>query len=92
MPGTSPSMEPSFDDSSKSGSVTTITGTVESGVESGCLVLEFEGTVYGIYGSYDASVVYAGAEVTLHGVVDSGMMTTCQQGTPFVVSEAEAAG
>jgi hypothetical protein len=93
VPDISPSLEPSFEDSSKPGSAsqTTITGTIASGVESGCLILEYDGTVYGIYGSYDSSIVYAGAEVTLHGVVDSGMMTTCQQGTPFVVSEAETA-
>ncbi|SDL55329.1 hypothetical protein SAMN05216298_4340 [Glycomyces sambucus] len=85
---------PPLDETSKpgGGSATTITGTIESGVESGCLVLEFEGTVYGIFGSFDSSVVYAGAQVTLHGVVDTGMMSTCQQGTPFVVSEAETAG
>ncbi|MQM28173.1 hypothetical protein GFD30_21790 [Glycomyces sp. NEAU-7082] len=93
VPENSPSLPP-LDESSKPGSTSelTITGTVQSGVESGCLILEHEGTVYGIYGSYDSSIVYAGAEVTLHGVIDEGMMTTCQQGTPFVVSEAETAG
>lgn len=91
---TTPYLDPSLGDSSKPGSAsqTTISGTVESGVESGCLVLEHDGTVYGIYGSFDSSVVYAGAEVTLHGKVDPGMMTTCQQGTPFVVEDAETAG
>jgi hypothetical protein len=48
--------------------------------------------VYGIFGNFDTSVVYAGAEVTLHGKVDTGMMSTCQQGTPFVVEDAETAG
>ncbi|MEU6247590.1 hypothetical protein [Glycomyces sp. NPDC047010] len=88
-----PYLDPSMGDSSKPGSssLTTISGTVQSGVESGCLVLEFEGTVYGIFGSFDSSVVYAGAQVTLHGEVDAGMMSTCQQGTPFVVQEAETA-
>lgn len=91
---TTPHLDPSLGDSSKpgSGSQTTISGTVESGVESGCLVLEHNGTVYGIYGSFDSSVVYAGAEVTLHGKVEKDMMTTCQQGTPFVVEDAETAG
>ncbi|MCD0447153.1 hypothetical protein LO763_26400 [Glycomyces sp. A-F 0318] len=90
---TTPYLDPSLGDSSKpgSGSQTTISGTVESGVESGCLVLEHEGTLYGIYGSFDSSIVYAGAEVTLHGKVDRGMMTICQQGTPFVVEDAETA-
>ncbi|THV24345.1 hypothetical protein [Glycomyces paridis] len=90
---TTPYLDPSLGEPSKSGSdsQTTITGTVESGIESGCLVLEYDGTVYGIFGSYDASVVYAGAQVTLHGQVDAGMMSTCQQGTPFVVEDAESA-
>ena len=82
-------MGPSLGDSSKPGSSMTISGTVEAGVEAGCLVLEYEGTVYGIFGNFDSSVVYAGATVTLHGSVDEGMMTTCQQGTPFVVEDAQ---
>ena len=91
---TTPYLDPSLGDSSKPGSTsqTTITGTVEAGVESGCLVLEHDGTLYGIFGSFDSAVVYAGAEVTLHGKVDSGMMSICQQGTPFVVEDAQTAG
>lgn len=91
---TTPYLDPSLGDSSKPGSAsqTAISGTVEAGVESGCLVLEHDGTVYGIFGSFDTSIVYAGAEVTLHGKVDAGMMSTCQQGTPFVVEDAETAG
>ena len=90
---TTPYLDPSLGDTSKpaSDAPTTITGTVEAGVESGCLVLEHDGTVYGIYGNYDSAVVYAGAKVMLRGQVDPGMMTTCQQGTPFVVEEAETA-
>ncbi|WP_157930598.1 hypothetical protein [Glycomyces xiaoerkulensis] len=90
---TTPRLDPSAG-SDKSGpkSEMTIGGTVESGVESGCLILEHKGTVYGIFGEYDESVVYAGAEVTLHGHTDPGMMSFCQQGTPFVVEEAESAG
>lgn len=90
---TTPYLDPSLGDSSKPGSDSqmTISGTVEAGVESGCLVLEHDGTVYGIFGNYDSSVVYAGAEVTLHGKVDTGMMSICQQGTPFMVEDAESA-
>lgn len=88
---TTPYLDPSLGDSSKPGSAsqTTISGTIEAGVESGCLVLEHDGTVYGIFGNYDSSIVYAGAKVTLHGQIDKGMMSTCQQGTPFVVQDAE---
>ncbi|HEX2143809.1 MAG TPA: hypothetical protein VHG10_04785 [Glycomyces sp.] len=90
---TTPYLDPSMGETSKPGSAsqTTITGTVESGVESGCLVLEHDGTLYGVFGNFDSSVVYAGAKVTLHGKVEKDMMSTCQQGTPFVVEEAETA-
>lgn len=84
-----PYLDPSLGDTTKPGSATTISGTVEAGVESGCLVLEHDGTVYGIFGDFDTSVVYAGATVTLQGNVDDGMMSTCQQGTPFVVEDAQ---
>ena len=33
-------------------------------------------------------VLTAGARVTVTGRVETGMMTTCQQGTPFVVEGA----
>ena len=91
---TTPYLDPSAGSTDKPGadSAMTITGTVESGVEAGCLILKYEGTVYGIFGNYDKSVVYPGAEVTLSGYTDSGMMSFCQQGTPFVVEEAESAG
>ncbi|WP_051326208.1 hypothetical protein [Glycomyces tenuis] len=93
MPSETPYLDPSMGSSDKptSNAVMTITGTIESGVESGCLVMTYNGTVYGIFGQYDKSVVYAGAEVTLHGHLDPGMMSFCQQGTPFVVEEAESA-
>lgn len=87
-----PYLDPSLgSDKPREGHELTITGTVESGVESGCLVIEHDGTVYGIFGDYDESVVYAGAEVTLRGYPDPTMMSFCQQGTPFVVQEAGAA-
>lgn len=88
---TTPYLDPSLGDTPKPGSATTISGTVEAGVETGCLVLEYDGTLYGIYGNFDSAIVYAGAQVTLQGKVDSGMMTTCQQGTPFVVEDAQTA-
>jgi len=88
---TTPYLDPSLGDTTKPGSATTISGTVEAGVEAGCLVLEYDGTLYGIYGNVDTAIVYAGAQVTLQGKVDSGMMTTCQQGTPFVVEDAQTA-
>lgn len=83
---------PTSSDKPTSNTAMTITGTIEAGVESGCLVMTHEGTVYGVFGQYDESVVHAGAEVTLRGYPDPGMMSFCQQGTPFVVEEAESAG
>jgi hypothetical protein len=93
MPDETPYLDPSMGTgSSDAKAEMTITGTVEAGVESGCLVMTYEGTVYGIFGRFDESIVHAGAEVTLHGHLDPGMMSFCQQGTPFVVEEAESAG
>ncbi|MFC4334523.1 hypothetical protein [Salininema proteolyticum] len=65
----------------------TISGTVEEGVEAGCLVLTHNGTTYGLFGSFDKQKVRAGAEVELTGQVDKGIMSHCQQGTPFKVSD-----
>lgn len=93
MPDETPYLDPSMGtDHSDAKAAMTITGTVEAGVEAGCLVMAYQGTVYGIFGRFDESIVYAGAEVTLHGYPDPGMMSFCQQGTPFVVEEAESAG
>ncbi|MCH7232588.1 hypothetical protein L0U85_17260 [Glycomyces sp. L485] len=93
MPSETPHLDPSTgSDKPGSKSEMTITGTIESGVESGCLILDYQGTVYGIFGEYDKSVVYSGAEVTLHGHPDPSMMSFCQQGTPFMVEQAEPAG
>lgn len=93
MPDETPYLDPSMGtDKTDSQAAMTITGTVEAGVEAGCLVMTYEGTVYGIFGQFDESVVRPGAEVTLHGHLDTGMMSFCQQGTPFVVEEAESAG
>ncbi|KXK61793.1 hypothetical protein AWW66_11805 [Micromonospora rosaria] len=69
----------------KSGT-TTLTGTVTAGVEPGCLLLDG----YLLLGGAK-DVVKAGARVTVTGKVEEGMMTTCQQGTPFVVSSATPA-
>jgi hypothetical protein len=75
-----------------SGASTSITGTVAAGVEPNCLVLQDSS------GSYllifrdpamraDAAV---GKKVKLTGQADPTMMTTCQQGVPFIVSAVSA--
>ena len=69
------------------GPETTLTGTVQEGVESGCLLLQHGGTVYLLLGG-DRSVVKPGASVTVRGRATPGVLTTCMQGVPFQVSSA----
>ncbi|GGL90839.1 hypothetical protein GCM10012279_05760 [Micromonospora yangpuensis] len=65
---------------------TTLTGTVEAGVEPGCLLLDGHQLVGG-----PRDVLRAGARVTVTGQVQQDLMTTCQQGIPFLVASARAA-
>ncbi|WP_328423555.1 hypothetical protein OG470_11660 [Micromonospora sp. NBC_00389] len=62
---------------------TELTGTITRGVEPNCLLLDG----YLLIGG-PRDVLTAGARVTVTGRVEPGMMTTCQQGTPFVVEGA----
>jgi hypothetical protein len=66
----------------------TISGTVSAGVEPHCLILQDnKGSHVLIFG--DSSLrdsAPAGANVTLVGHAAPTMMTTCQQGVPFIVS------
>lgn len=64
----------------------TLRGTVEPGVEAGCLLLEG----YLLLGG-DQRVLVAGAEVVVEGKPDPGAITTCQQGIPFNVISAKRA-
>jgi hypothetical protein len=63
----------------------TVTGTVEAGVERGCVVLRAGVTLYQLVGQ-DPAIV-EGAKVTVRGRPDPTLMTTCQQGTPLHVIE-----
>ena len=67
----------------------TVTGTVEAGVERGCVILRAGATVYQLVGQ-DPAIV-AGAKVTVRGRPDPGLVTTCQQGTPLHVIEVTSA-
>ncbi|MCW3815376.1 hypothetical protein ONA91_13015 [Micromonospora sp. DR5-3] len=69
-----------------SAGTTTLTGTVQAGVEPNCLLLDGNLLVGG-----PRDVLKAGARVTVTGHAQPGMMTTCQQGTPFVVETAKPA-
>ncbi|WP_431904241.1 hypothetical protein [Micromonospora carbonacea] len=62
---------------------TTLTGTVEAGVEPGCRLLDGYQLVGG-----PADVLAAGAKVEVTGRAQPDLLTTCQQGIPFVVESA----
>ncbi|WP_127504825.1 hypothetical protein [Actinoplanes solisilvae] len=71
----------------------TITGTVTAGVEPGCLLLaDASGSHLLIFDDpamrADAAV---GNTVKINGRSQPGMMTTCQQGVPFIVVSVEKA-
>jgi hypothetical protein len=68
----------------------TVTGTVVEGVEGGCLLLEGGGTRYLLVGG-DRSQLPSGARVAVTGRVDRGLLSTCQQGEPLVVSAIKPA-
>jgi hypothetical protein len=83
-PPSSPSSSPSPSPPSE-----VISGTVTAGVEPHCLVLRDATGSHSLY-FHDESLrplAPAGAKVTLVGHPSPGMMTTCQQGEPFIVTE-----
>ena len=67
-----------------------LTGTVEAGVESGCLVLtDAGGAVVANLIGLDAATTPVGTEVVVTGEFQQDLMTTCQQGSPFVVASVK---
>lgn len=62
---------------------TTLSGTLQGGVEPNCVLLDG----YLLLGG-PRDVLRPGARVEVTGRVEPGMMSTCQQGTPFVVTAA----
>jgi hypothetical protein len=85
---TSPTSSPSSLPSSSAPSSQVISGTVTAGVEPHCLVLRDAAGSHSLY-FHDESLrplAPAGAKVTLVGHPEPGMMTTCQQGEPFIVT------
>ncbi len=67
--------------------VETLTGKVIAGVEPGCLVLTApEGPHLLVITGDMTRTVKVGDTVSVTGRADPGMVTTCQQGTPFVVT------
>jgi hypothetical protein len=63
----------------------TVDGVVETGVEPGCKVLTAGGTTYQVIGG-DVPV---GVPVRVTGVLQPGVLTTCQQGTPIRVTKVQ---
>ncbi|KWV33873.1 RAD23 family protein [Micromonospora rifamycinica] len=62
---------------------TELTGTVEAGVEPGCLLLDGHQLVGG-----PTDVLVKGARVTVTGRAQPDLTSTCQQGVPFLVESA----
>jgi hypothetical protein len=70
------------------GATETLTGTVEAGVEPNCKLIRDAAGNHVLY--FDDPLLKSqapvGKKVTVTGHSKSGMMTTCQQGTPFIVT------
>jgi hypothetical protein len=64
----------------------TLTGEVAEGVEANCLVLQTDTGEYLLIGEATQDLPI-GETVTVRGQPQPGMATTCQQGTPFEVTE-----
>jgi hypothetical protein len=66
----------------------TIRGSVEAGVEAGCLILTAEdGQTYQLVGG-DLGVIRPGVRLEVTGSAAPGLVTICQQGIPFKVTTA----
>jgi hypothetical protein len=66
----------------------TLTGEVGAGIEAGCTILTAGDKVYELQGT---AVKSLRGTVTVTGHVLHNVMTICQQGTPFRVTEVERA-
>jgi hypothetical protein len=64
----------------------TVTGVVEAGVETGCLLLEGYLLLDG-----NPAVIQPGRRVRVTGRVNRDIVSYCQQGTPLMVTSAEPA-
>jgi hypothetical protein len=64
----------------------TVDGIIEAGVEPGCRVLTAGSTTYLMLGGKDAPM---GVPVRVEGVLEPGVLSTCQQGTPLRVTSVK---
>jgi hypothetical protein len=85
-PGRNPSPRPEGPRPSgaKTPKVVNVTGTVTEGAEAGCLLLEGYLLV-----NAPTSLVYAGVRVKVTLEVQEGLVSTCQQGTPAMITSAQ---
>ncbi len=90
VPTTLPGNPPATKPTQPAGEVT-VTGTVTEGVEPNCLLLDAGGGRQYLLVGGDRSELQAGARVAVTGRVDRGLLSTCQQGEPLVVSGIEQA-
>jgi hypothetical protein len=69
----------------------TVSGTVAAGVEPDCLLLSGGNTQYLLVFDDPAirSAAAVGAKVTVTGRAEPDMLSTCQQGTPFIVTSVQ---
>ena len=74
---------------SKAAPELTLTGTVNAGVEKGCLVLISGASAYVLIG--ELTGVLPGSLVTVRGHEATNVRTTCQEGPPFLVTAVVAA-
>jgi hypothetical protein len=68
----------------------TLTGLPEEGVEAGCTVMRSGDKVYLLLGG-DRALLQSGRTVIVRGRPSPGLLTTCQQGIPFNVTEVRLA-
>ncbi|MGI8313040.1 hypothetical protein [Saccharopolyspora hattusasensis] len=71
------------------GTEVTLRGEVRTGVELGCLVLNTSDREYLLV--HPPPELRPGVIAVVRGRIEPGMVTTCMQGTPLVVSEAHTA-
>jgi len=85
-PGRNPSPRPMSPRPSgvKTPKVVNVTGTVIEGVEPGCLLLDNYLLV-----NAPTSLVYAGVKVRLTLEIRTDLVSTCQQGTPAMITSAQ---
>ena len=69
-----------------SGKPVVVDGVIEAGVEPGCRVLTAGSTRYLLLGGKDVPL---GVPVRVQGLLQPGVLSTCQQGTPLRVTDVQ---